>query len=168
MPNLYTAKLFGSWQVATSTTSTGNTLQMESSGLTVRALGSFQKLNFQLPTIPAAGAPVLIVTEDAFVATDALTVQVSAPGLTVAEGDQITLIHANPLAGTFTPSGTINGHTFTLSATATDLVLTVGALAPTAAAATAVPTLGEWSLLALALSAAGLGARRLRRRATAA
>ncbi len=50
----------------------------------------------------------------------------------------------------------------TNTCTATNPPTTVAA--PPVTTATPVPTLGEWSLLALGLTAAGLGARRLRRR----
>ena len=61
--------------------------------------------------------------------------------------------------------GALTGNDFTTGAVNADctVAVTFRAAAPTAAAVTPVPTLGEWGLMLLGLLAAGLGARRLRR-----
>jgi hypothetical protein len=87
---------------------------------------------------------VLTATDQAFYARDALTVAVSAPGVTVRTGDQIILLRANPLNGTFTPTGTFNGYDYTLATTATDLVLTVGSAATPAVSLSPQQLTGAW------------------------
>jgi hypothetical protein len=160
-PDLTASRLYGGYDDgATTSISTGNTLQLATSGQTVKSLENFQRLVFDL----TGTAPVLTVINAAFVAGDALTVAISAPGVTLNAGDTITLIHASTLNGSFTPtSGTLDGYAYTLSVADDELLLTIGERKRDTTAGSSAPTLGQGALAALALLLTGLAFATLRR-----
>jgi hypothetical protein len=151
-------------------TSTGNTLQLASAGLSVLGLDYFQRFEFTLPATLVPGGAMLTTTDGAHIGTNSV-VTVSAPGLTVSPGNVFTLIdcgtcNAANFSGTVAAAsrtGTLNGHPYTISITGDQrLLLTINSLSTTTA--TSVPTTGTGVLAALGLLLAGLAAVSIRRR----
>jgi hypothetical protein len=150
-------------------TSTGNTLNLHTAGLAVANLGYFQNLNFYLPTGLAPSGNMLNVTGAAMLGTaNVVKVNLEGTGPVLHTGDTFNLI-AGGVTGSVTPaSGVIGGYNYTLAVTGNDLVLTIGACAVAggcrAAAATAVPTLGDYALALLGLTLVGAAFVTLRRK----
>lgn len=125
---------------------TGNTLNLQTAGLTIDTLKNFQYLNFFLPTTLSAGQTMLTVTgiadlTDGNGASSLVNVGINGASSPLATGDSITLIHA---PGTFTTAAGLNGtatgaglqgvtlgYVFGISATATDLIATVQSMTVT-------------------------------------
>jgi len=169
-PGLATAGLYGGRATGGGATvvSTGNTLQMKTAGVSVEGLNDFQKFRFILPASLAAGGTVLTVTGWADIGTDTPVTVSAASGLSLAAGDEITLIDAEgamfsgnvaSTAGSFTSGG--NSYAYTLSITDDQkLLMTINSVTPLGTGAAAVPTLGEYALALLALMLAGMAVRR--------
>ncbi|MDR3043122.1 MAG: autotransporter outer membrane beta-barrel domain-containing protein [Desulfovibrio sp.] len=123
---------------------TGNTLEMWTTGVSVKGLHNFQNLYFFLPSTIAAGSTVLTVADAVDISTPATgpstgatTVGVGIMGggaPTLATGDSVTLIKSNTgltadagLANTITGmQGISTLYTFTLETSADALVARVG------------------------------------------
>ncbi|MDR2173238.1 MAG: hypothetical protein LBE32_03405 [Burkholderiales bacterium] len=149
--------------------STGNTLQIESAGLSVQHLGHFQRFEFTLPAGLVNGGRVLTVTATVNIGTNAVMTVSAAPGFTVSPGDAFILIDGtgSTFSGTVaaaSQSGTIGGYPYTLAVeNGTAVVLRI--LQPVQSrAVTSVPVAGGGVLAALGLLLAGLAAAGLRRR----
>lgn len=103
-PDLTTAYLYGGY--LSSTTSgeafTGNTLNIETSGLTAQEIRNFQYLNFYLPSSLSAGDTVLTVTGTADLTgssgrSSVINVGIDGSSSLLQIGDTITLIDAGAL-----------------------------------------------------------------------
>lgn len=123
---------------------TGNTLEMWTTGVSVKGLRNFQSLHFYLPSTIAAGSTVLTVADAVDISTPttgpstgATTVGVGIMGggaPTLATGDSVTLIKSNTsLTADAGLANTISGmqgistlYTFTLETSADALVARVG------------------------------------------
>ena len=142
-----------------------NTLNLHAAGLSVLTVNGFQNLNFFLPASLTTGSPML-VSAAADLGANAV-VRVSLEGATLHTGDSFVLLN-NVTAGSLaaaSASGTVGGYQYTLEIDASNnLLLTIGALAPAAGNAAAVPTLGEYGLALLALLLGGLGFAAMRRK----
>lgn len=115
-PNLANSKLYGGivrdgtdpLVVRGGDAFSGNTLNMETSGLTVRGLYNFQKINFYLPSSLAAGDTVLTTTGEARLSENdggtgrkaTINVGVAGGAAPLKNGDQVVLINAGTLTGT--------------------------------------------------------------------
>jgi hypothetical protein len=166
-PDLSDALLYGGWASDGDTNiSTGNTLRIATTGLTAIGAAFFQRLQFVLPATPWSSTPLLRLYDKGFAPGDALTVALTAPGVTLHEGDALNLMSASTLNGTFTPlTGTLNGFAYKLTVEDDTLVLTIGARAPVTptASATSVPTLNDGALAGLVLLLMGMALVMLRR-----
>jgi len=156
----------------TSGTSTGNTLNLHTAGLTVDMLSAFQNLNFYLPTGLAPGGNMLSVNGVANLGANAVvTVNLEGAGPALHTGDTFNLISAGggiTSSSSIDPasaSGVIGGYNYTLAIDGENLVLTIGNPVPVTTSAAAVPTLGEYALAALAALLAAMTFFTLRRRA---
>jgi hypothetical protein len=152
-PNLSTARIYGGFAFGVGTlTSSNNLLQLATTGLTVWNVDHFQKLEIQWPAIPAAGTPVLSVTNSATFGANTPVTITATPALTPPPGSAVVLVRAAPLNGTFTPAvGVLNGQAYTLDKNGNDLVLTVrGVLITTPAGALPGGTVGTDYSAALA------------------
>jgi hypothetical protein len=151
---------------------TGNTLQIESAGLSVYGLSLFQRFEFTLPATLTNGGRVLTVTDRTLLGTDAVMTVSAAPGFTVSPGDAFILIDGTGGTGsTFSgtvaaasQSGTIGGHHYSLAVESDTVVLRILQPVQSRATTTSVPVAGGGVLAALGLLLAGLAAVRLRRR----
>ena len=86
--------------VALGGTSSGNTLNMRTAGVTVANIGSFQNLNFYLPSTLAAGGTVLTTTGIARIDGSTVNVGIEGGSSPLKQGDSIVLIDAGTLNGT--------------------------------------------------------------------
>jgi hypothetical protein len=174
-PTMTAAKLYGGYvdDAYTSPVSTdaftGNTLNWNTSGLTISELGNFAVYNFTLPASIAAGGTVITASDGyGMSAIDVAGVTVGlavngAPSLAV--GDKITLIDggAYGVAGTpATTSLTASGRTFGIAVESGKLIATVTPPNPSPASSGGGGCdagVGSWSPLVLA---AGLTVIRMR------
>jgi hypothetical protein len=191
---LTNAWIIGGQTSAQNNVSSGNALNRQTTGRSVKRVFDFQVLNFEFPVDPATlTEPVLTVTDQApFYVSDKTVVSVVGvpAGSTVKDGAQIVLIYGTKgLNGTFdpVPGDTINGYPYSLSKAtqpggAVALVLTVescptpggcGTPPPVpppgpirSGGAAAIPALNQGALAALSLLLAGLGFVTRRRSAT--
>ena len=129
-PTMTTANLYGGFVNDGSSFSvskdafTGNTLNLRTSGLTVRGLQNFEAINFYLPSNTANATTLLTSTNpvDITGVTVNLAYDTTAPSLSA--GDVITLI--NGVTGTFTTKTvTVSGHSFQLSVSGGKLIATL-------------------------------------------
>lgn len=134
----------GNANTGTGDVRTGNTLEMWTTGVSVKGLHNFQNLHFFLPSTVAAGSTVLTVADAVDISTPATgpstgatTVGVGIMGggaPTLATGDSVTLIKSNTgLTADAGLANTISGmqgistlYTFTLETSADALVARVG------------------------------------------
>jgi hypothetical protein len=150
------------------TVSTGNTLQIESVGLSVDGLAFFQRFEFTLPATLTNNGTVLTSTDWTELGTNAVMTVSAAPGFTVSPGDAFILIDGtgSSFSGTVaaaSQSGTIGGHHYSLAVESDTVVLRI--LQPVQSrVTTSVPVAGGGVLAALGLLLAGLAAAGLRRR----
>lgn len=95
---------------------TGNALNLKIAGLTVGDLANFQYLNFYLPTTLTAGGTMLTVTGTADLTSasgsgtsSTVNVGINGASSALAEGDSVTLIHADTLITTAGLNSTATG-----------------------------------------------------------
>jgi len=167
-PNLAAKILYGGFPSSDAggpLVSTGNILHVATTGLAVKGLDWFQRLDFQLPAGLTTGDTVLTVSGTANI--DGVLVNISAPGLSVNIGDEFVLIDASDpgatLSGNVAPaarSGTLNGQLYTIARSGNKLVLRIN---PQASTATSVPVMHPAMLVLLALALGGLAGWRHRR-----
>jgi outer membrane autotransporter protein len=98
-PDLTGANLYGGYVSNTGDAFTGNTLNFNTSGLTVANLRNFQYLNFYLPTTLGNGGTALTVTGMADITGSIVNVGIDGANSPLARGDTITLIDAATLSG---------------------------------------------------------------------
>lgn len=99
----------------------GNTLNMETSGLTVQGLYNFQNINFYLPSSLAAGDTALTTTDEARLSENSdgtgrkatINVGVAGGAAPLKNGDHVVLINAGTLTGT-PANSTVNSQGVTL------------------------------------------------------
>jgi len=148
-------------------TSTGNTLNLHTAGLTVVDLAFFQNLSFYLPAGLTVGGNMLTATGTADLGMNAVvTVSLEGAGPALHTGDTFNLI-AGGVTGSIAPesaSGVLKGYNYKLEipAGSNNLVLTIDA--PVVTGTAAVPTLGETTLAVLGLLLAALAFVTLRRK----
>lgn len=151
----------GSANTGTGDVRTGNTLEMWTSGVSVKGLRNFQNLYFFLPSTIAAGSTVLTVADAVDISTPATgpstgatTVGVGIMGggsPTLATGDSVTLIKSNTsLTADAGLANTISGmqgistlYTFTLEPSADALVARVGEASNTSEGIRKSPSEGQ-------------------------
>ena len=150
--------------------SSGNTLNLHVTGLTVGDLAFFQTLNFFLPTGLNNGGTMLNTTTAELPALPGgavVNVSLEGAGPALSLGNSYNLI-ASGVTGDIDPAsatGVVGGFNYTLAVTDGKLVLTLGSpVIKPAAAAAAIPALDAPALAALALLLAGMAWAGLRRR----
>ncbi|MDR0827097.1 MAG: hypothetical protein LBN33_04340 [Desulfovibrio sp.] len=77
----------------------GNTMNLKSSGLTVKGLYNFEYLNFFLPTDLANGGTMLNVTNEADITNSKVNVGINGSSSPLGVGDAVSLIRAGTLTG---------------------------------------------------------------------
>ena len=128
-PNLANSRLYGGivrngtdpLVVRAGDAFSGNTLNIKTSGLTVRGLYNFQNINFYLPSSLAAGDTALTTTEEARLSENSdgtgrkatINVGVAGGAAPLKNGDHLVLINAGTLTGT-PANSTVNSQGVTL------------------------------------------------------
>ena len=111
---------------------TGNTLNVATSGISVKKVGNFENYNFMLPSSTTNGTVMIQTSEGADVTGSKVAVTSVAPGVAFASGDKVYLLKTAGLTGSATLTDASNvsqgyslNYDLTLGQDANDIYATV-------------------------------------------